>query len=156
MNWQARLRTAFARPVDDDIVEELAQHAAATYAAARAEGCGEQEAGARVAVQIDAWIANPALRRRGPRRAPALVPPAGRSSGLAAVAQDARYAWRLLCRQPGFTAVLIGTMALGIAATTVLGSVTYGVLMKPLPWADALARLACDRRLAPRSATSSS
>lgn len=137
MNWQARIRTAFARPVDDDIVEELAQHAAATYAAARAEGCDEQEAGARVAAQIDAWIANPALRRRRPRRAPAVVPPAGRSRGLAAVAQDTRYAWRLLCRQPGFTAVLIGTMALGIAATTVLGSVTYGVLMKPLPWADA-------------------
>jgi putative ABC transport system permease protein len=48
-------------------------------------------------------------------------------------------------------------MALGIAATTVLGSVAYGVLLKPLPWADAprLVRLSetrqgSTRRLRPR------
>jgi predicted permease len=40
-------------------------------------------------------------------------------------------------RQPGYAALIIATMALGIAATTVLGSVAYGVLLKPLPWADA-------------------
>jgi putative ABC transport system permease protein len=50
---------------------------------------------------------------------------------------DVRYAWRLLCRQPAYGALVIATMALGIAATTVLGSVAYGVLLKPLPWADA-------------------
>jgi predicted permease len=55
----------------------------------------------------------------------------------AAVAQDARYAWRLLRRQPAYAALVVATMALGIAATTVLGSVAYGVLLKPLPWADA-------------------
>ncbi|HEY7600671.1 MAG TPA: ABC transporter permease, partial [Candidatus Limnocylindrales bacterium] len=48
-----------------------------------------------------------------------------------------RYAWRLLRRQPAYAAVLVATMALGIAATAVLGSVAYGVLMKPLPWANA-------------------
>jgi putative ABC transport system permease protein len=50
---------------------------------------------------------------------------------------DFRYGLRLLRRQPGFAAVAILTMALGIGATTVLFSVASGVLLKPLPWADA-------------------
>src|SRR6185436_7609265 len=55
----------------------------------------------------------------------------------AALLQDVRYAWRVIGRQPGYAAVLITTMALGIAAAAVLGSVAYGVLLKPLPWARA-------------------
>src|SRR5436190_1061930 len=61
----------------------------------------------------------------------------------AGLIQDARYAIRLLRREPGFTAVAILTMALGIGATTTLFSVAYGVLIKPLPWphADRLVRV---------------
>lgn len=47
---------------------------------------------------------------------------------------DFQYAVRLLLRQPRHALLTITTMALGIGATTVLFSVTYGVLMKPLPW----------------------
>ncbi|HEU4935078.1 MAG TPA: ADOP family duplicated permease [Vicinamibacterales bacterium] len=47
---------------------------------------------------------------------------------------DAHHAARLLIRQPRFTLLTVLTMALGIGATTTLFSVTYGVLMKPLPW----------------------
>jgi putative ABC transport system permease protein len=54
-----------------------------------------------------------------------------------AIVQDAQFAWRLIQRQPAYTALVALTMALGIAATTVLSSVAYGVLVKPLPWADA-------------------
>ena len=50
--------------------------------------------------------------------------------------QDLRYAARLLHRQPAYAAIVVVTMALGIAATTVLASVAYGVLLKPLPWAE--------------------
>ena len=50
---------------------------------------------------------------------------------------DLRYGLRLLRRQPGVAAVAMLTMALGIGATTMLFSVAYGVLLKPLPWADA-------------------
>ncbi len=65
-----------------------------------------------------------------------------------ATLQDARYGLRLIVRQPGYTALIVATMALGIAATTVLGTVAYGVLLKPLPWADAprLVRLFETRR----------
>jgi predicted permease len=137
MNWTARIRSAFTSAPDDDVVEELAQHAAAIYASARAEGCEPAEAERRVDEHIRAWAANPALLRHRPKREAAVVPPAGGGSAFAGAMQDTRYAWRLLKRQPAYAAVLVATIALGIAATAVLGSVTYGVLLKPLPWADA-------------------
>jgi len=138
MNWKARISHAFgSRELDADVLEELTQHATAMYASARAEGLDAADAERRVRDQIDAWTRDPARLTRRPRRAPAIDPPAGSGAGLGSVAQDARFTWRLLRREPAYTALVVATMALGIAATTVLGSVTYGVLLKPLPWADA-------------------
>src|SRR5260370_3690372 len=136
MEWKSHIRSALGARLDEDVLEELAQHAAATYASARAEGCETGEAEQRVTQQIHAWAADPALRRR-PKRDPAIEPPTGSASSAGVAAQDTRYAWRLLRRQPAYAALVIATMALGIAATTVLGSVAYGVLLKPLRWADA-------------------
>ena len=50
---------------------------------------------------------------------------------------DLRYAARILRRRPGSALVAIATMALGIGATTILFSVAWNVLAKPLPWPDA-------------------
>jgi predicted permease len=50
---------------------------------------------------------------------------------------DLHYALRLLRRQLRFSLLVILTMALGIGATTALFGVTYGVLLKPLPWPGA-------------------
>ncbi|MEZ5283628.1 MAG: ADOP family duplicated permease [Vicinamibacterales bacterium] len=47
---------------------------------------------------------------------------------------DLRAAWRTALRHPGYTAIAVLTMALGIGAATTLFSVTYGVLVRPLPW----------------------
>ena len=58
-------------------------------------------------------------------------------------ARDLRHAARLLTREPGYAAVALLGIALGVGATTTLFSVAYGVLLKPLPWPepDRLVRL---------------
>src|SRR5439155_16937137 len=148
MDWKSRVRTAFAgasHMPDDDVIEELAQHARAMYDTARADGCSHEEAEQRLVAQLDRWRLDAASLRRSSRRPPAVEPPraASASSPLAGLSQDVNYSLRLLRRQPRFALLVTLTMALGISATTVLFSVTYSVLMKPLPWpnADRIVRL---------------
>ena len=51
--------------------------------------------------------------------------------------RDARFGLRLLRRNPGFTAVAVITLALGISATTAIFSVVYGTFFAPLPYRQA-------------------
>jgi predicted permease len=49
---------------------------------------------------------------------------------------DIRYGFRGLLRNPGFSAVAILSLALGIGATTSMFSLIYAVLLHPVPYAD--------------------
>jgi len=53
---------------------------------------------------------------------------------MTSLLRDARYALRLLRRNPGFTVVSTLTLALGIGATTAIFSVVYGLFFAPLPY----------------------
>ena len=52
------------------------------------------------------------------------------------IAQDLRVAWRTLVRWPGFSAVVLSTLALGIGAATAIFGLVDAVLLRPLPYED--------------------
>ena len=145
MNWTTCIRSEFAtlrKSVDDTVVEELAQHAADAYQAARAEGAPADDAYARVQALIASWCAGTAGPRRIERTPLVEAAPAARSpfSGLAL---DLRQALRLMRRQPGLAAVSVLMIALAIGVTSSLFSIVNGVVLRPLPWqtADRLVRV---------------
>jgi putative ABC transport system permease protein len=136
-SWSAHLRDAFhSTALDADIVEELAQHAEATYDELRADGFSEAEALEKVERLIDGWRTNPDSLHRVIKRSVAVIPPAATGAFATGALADVSYGLRLLRKSPGYSTVTILTIALGVGAVTTLFSVAYGVLLRPLPWGD--------------------
>jgi hypothetical protein len=51
---------------------------------------------------------------------------------MTTILQDIRYAWRLLVKQPAFSAIVVATLGLGVGAGTAVSSVVNTVLLRPL------------------------
>ena len=65
--------------------------------------------------------------------------------------QDARYALRLLRRQPSFSIFVVLTLAIGIGANSAVFSVVNGVVLRPLPFAESERLIAIWGRFDPES-----
>ena len=99
------------------INEEMRQHLDDQYDALRAGGLSHEDAVRRLAGDVDE------LSSMRTRPAEAIV-------------GDVRFALRSLRRNPGFTAVVMLTLALGIGATTAIFTVVDAVMLRPYPYPD--------------------
>jgi predicted permease len=123
MNWWQRLlrRSEMEEKLDKELRFHLEQHTKELIA--RGFSPGDARRRARLSLGGPELVKEECRDARGTR-------------WLEDFAQDFRYAMRMLRHRPGFAAVAIMTLALGIGASTVTFTVVNGVLLRPLPYPE--------------------
>jgi putative ABC transport system permease protein len=143
-DWRGEIRQRLSdgglRPeAEADVVEELAQHLEDRYGELRSRGVAGEEADRAVLAELDAEDGTLGTRvgsaRGGGARGESLGG-AGQSGLLSGVAGDVRYALRSLRGTPGYAAVVLLTLAVGIGAASAAQAVIYPLLLRPLSFHD--------------------
>jgi len=123
-----------SRRIDSDVEQELSFHIEEKVAGLVTEGRSEAEAHREVMESFGDYRAVEAACREYSRQR---VERQGWKMMSDTWGHDIRLAFRTIRRNPGFSAVVAITLALGIGATTAVFSIVNGVLLEPLPYADA-------------------